>query len=95
MRRNPPAVPADTSPEVWRRQMAAIAARPIASRIAEWEALNTYAVALEVAAVRRRHPQYTDREVFLAIVRRRYGDELFERAWPGEPMVDPELLGEV
>jgi hypothetical protein len=89
MRRNPPAVPADTTPDVWRRQMAAIAARPAASRIAEWEALNAHAVELEVAAVRRRHPDYTDREVFLAMVRHRYGDELFRLVWPGEPLVEP------
>jgi hypothetical protein len=89
MRRNPPAVPTDTAPDVWRRQMDAIAGRSVESRIDEWEALNRHAVDLEAAAVRRRHPGYTDRAVFLAMVRRRYGDDLFARAWPGEPLLDP------
>ena len=33
-------------------------------------------------AVRRRHPDYDDRQVFLALVRRLYGDELALEVWP-------------
>jgi hypothetical protein len=80
--RNPPAVPADTSPEVWRRQMDAIAARSVTDRLEEWAALNRAGAEMEAEAVRRRHPDYSDREVFLALVRLRYGDELAGAAWP-------------
>jgi hypothetical protein len=33
-------------------------------------------------AVRRRHPDYDDRQVFLVLVRRLYGDELALEVWP-------------
>ena len=56
-RRNPPAVPADTSPDVWQRQMAAIAGRTISERLAEWAEFNATMSRLEADAVRRRHPR--------------------------------------
>jgi len=40
-------------------------------------------------AVRRRHPDYRDREVFLALVRRLYGDDLALRVWPEAATVEP------
>jgi hypothetical protein len=88
-RRNPPAVPADTTPEVWHRQMAVIAARSVPERLAEWEALNRAGAEMEAAAVRRRHPDYDDHDVLLALTRLRYGDELVRGAWPDEPLRDP------
>lgn len=87
--RNPPVIPRDTSPDVWHRQMAAIAARSIEARLAEWEALLRATAAMEAGAVRRRHPHYTDRQVFLALVRRRYGDELAFAVWPEAQEVEP------
>jgi hypothetical protein len=87
-RRNPPVVPADTTPEVW-RQMAVLAAKPVADRLAEWEALNRAGAEMEEAAVRRRHPDYDDHDVHLALVRLRYGDDLVLGAWPDEPLRDP------
>lgn len=38
--RNPSAIPAGTSAEVWKRQIAAIAARTTAENMADWESLN-------------------------------------------------------
>jgi hypothetical protein len=70
-------------------QMNAIAERTPAQRIAEWEALNDAVAEMEAAAVRRRHPDYNDRQVFLALVCHRYGDDLFRAAWPGEPLLAP------
>ena len=47
---NPAVVPADTSPDVWRRQMAAIARRSVSDRLDEWAQLNrAWAGLLEVA----------------------------------------------
>ena len=88
LRRNPPAVPADTSPEAWRFQMRAIAARSVQDRLAEWEAHNEAAVRSEERAVRRRHPAYSDRQMMLARARMRYGDDLVAKVWPNEPLVE-------
>jgi recombinational DNA repair ATPase RecF len=86
--RNPPIVPADTALDVWRRQMAAIASRSMAERLEEWDGLNRAVADMERAWIRRRHPHYTDRQVFLATVRHRYGDDLVRGAWPDESLVD-------
>jgi hypothetical protein len=87
--RNPPKIPADTSPDVWRRQMAAIAERTVAERLDEWEQLNAAVAAMEAAGVRRRHPAYSDRQVLLAVARMRYGDDLVVKVWPDDALVDP------
>jgi hypothetical protein len=34
--------------------------------------------------IRRRHPEYTERQIQLAVIRLRYGDELFRQAFPNE-----------
>ena len=73
---NPAVVPADTSPEVWRKQMAAIARRSIPDRLDEWAQLNRGVARMAEQALRRRHPVYDDRQVFLALVRGLYGDDL-------------------
>jgi hypothetical protein len=85
---NPPAIPSDTSPEVWRRAMAAIARRTIAERLDEWVQLNRGVARMNEQAVRRRHPEYDDRQVFLALVRDRYGDDLALEVWPEAASVE-------
>lgn len=62
--------------------MEAIGRRSVADRLAEWEALNREGARMEADQVRRRHPEFSSREVFLALVRRRYGDELASEIWP-------------
>lgn len=89
VRRNPPVVPAHTSQESWERQMAAIAARSPAERLAEWAEFNAATSRLEADAVRRRHPGYDDDQVLRALVRHRYGDELTRAVWPELGLVDP------
>lgn len=69
--------------------MAAAAERTVAERLAEWEAFNRAAAAMEAAGIRRRHPNYNDHEVLLAAARFRYGDELVRAAWPEDDLVDP------
>ena len=85
---NPAAIPADTSPEVWMRQMAAIAARAIDDRLDEWAQLNRGVARMTEQALRRRHPDYDDRHVFLALVRQLYGDDLALQVWPGAAAVE-------
>jgi hypothetical protein len=69
--------------------MHAIAQRTPAGRLSEWEALNRAIAAMEAEGVRRRHPEYSEREVFLAIVRYRYGDDVYQAAWSGQPLLAP------
>ena len=88
-RRNPPAIPADTSEEAWRLQMAAVARRSGAERLAEWAEFNRAVARMEADGIRQRHPEYTDRQVLLAAARMRYGDVLVRAAWPDDPLVDP------
>jgi hypothetical protein len=40
--------------------------------------------ALSAAGVRARHPEYTEREVELAVIRLILGEELFRKAFPGK-----------
>ncbi len=86
--RNPPVVPADTSLDAWNRQMDAAAARSVEDRLAEWAALTRATAAMQADVTRRHHPEYDDHQVFLALVRSRYGDDLFRAAWPGEPLLE-------
>ena len=88
-RRNPRAIPADTSEEAWRLQMAAIAQRSVADRLEEWAELNRAVARMEADGIRRRHPDYDDRQVMLAAARMRYGDELVGAAWPDHPLYEP------
>jgi hypothetical protein len=39
------------------------------------------------AGVRERHPEYTDREVELAMIRLSLGEKLFRLAYPGQDVV--------
>lgn len=87
--RNPPRIPADTTPAVWRHQMAAIAERSVAERLDEWAQLNEAMSLMEADGVRRRHPGYSERQVFLAQVRLRYGDNVMRAAWPDDSLVEP------
>lgn len=85
---NPAAVPSDTSPDAWKRHMAGIAGRSIPDRLDDWAQLNRGIALMAEQAVRRRHPDYDDRQVFLALVRRLYGDDLALEVWPEAATVD-------
>jgi hypothetical protein len=44
---------------------------------------------LAMAGIRHRHPEYSDRDVQLALARLLFGDEIVRAAWPECPLVDP------
>jgi hypothetical protein len=69
--------------------MAAIARRSIDERLEEWAELNRGVERMAEHAMRRRHPAYDDHQVFLAQVRRRYGDDLALAVWPDAANVEP------
>jgi hypothetical protein len=44
---------------------------------------------LSRSGIRRRHPAYSPTDVEWALRRMLYGDDLFGRAWPDAPRIDP------
>jgi len=81
--------PADTSEqadriqfEIWRNMSADRKLRAIF----EWSDL---ARATFEAGIRDRHPHYTDGDVRMARIRHELGDGLFQRVYPGEPLLQP------
>ena len=53
---------------------------PAAQRLALWEELNDELEEMEVRAIRRQHPEFTEHELQVEIVRRRHGEALTQ-AW--------------
>jgi len=76
------AIPADTSPDVWRAQMRAMGALTVAQRLALWEQLNEALEQMERAAILRQHPDFTEEEQQAEFVRRRHGADLARAVWP-------------
>lgn len=69
-------MPADTSPEVWQMQMNALGAMTPEQRLALWEESQKQSSLMEDAAMRRLHPEFSDHQILVELVRARYGDEL-------------------
>ena len=44
---------------------------------------------MALAGIRRRHPEYTDEQVWWAWARLTLGDDRCREAWPNRPLVDP------
>ena len=74
------AIPGDTSPDVWRKQMRSLRAMTPVQRLHIWEALNEQLAVLEEQAVRRRHPDWGDREVTYELIALRHGRGLADAA---------------
>ena len=74
--KNSTIVPADTSPEVWRMQMSALGAMTPEQRLALWEESQRQFSLMEDVAMRRLHPDFSDYQILVELVRARYGDEL-------------------
>jgi hypothetical protein len=82
-----PFLPADTSLEAIRVQHAVYRHMTPERR---WELtfeLIAFACELSRSGVRARHPEYTQRQVELAVIRLRLGEEQFRKAFPGEDVV--------
>jgi hypothetical protein len=79
-----PYLPADTTLEAARVQHAVYRRMPAERRLRMALQMSDSARKLSEAGVRARHPEYTDRQVELAVIRMMLGEELFRRAYPGE-----------
>jgi len=51
--------------------------------------MSTDARELCKAGIAHRHPEYSERQCHMAMLRVTLGDELVRAAWPGEALVDP------
>lgn len=60
-----------------------------AQRCAIAAQMSVDARAIALAGIRRRHPDYDDGQARLALFRVLLGDDLFRRAWPAAPLLDP------
>jgi hypothetical protein len=82
-----PFLPADTSLEAIRVQHAVYRRMTPEQRLTLAFKMIEAARAQSASAVRARHPEYTDRQVELAVIRLTLGEDLFRKAFPGEEVV--------
>ena len=76
------AIPADTSPEAFRKQIAALRRLGISGRAQMTFELSDSLRATVEAGVRHRHPDYDDESVRMAVLRLMIGEEQFRAAFP-------------
>ncbi|MBK6579224.1 MAG: hypothetical protein IPG17_24145 [Sandaracinaceae bacterium] len=81
--------PSDTTPEAWAVQLSVWKHMGPERRLSMAVAMSEELVSLTRAGIRARHPEYDDAAVRLAEIRQRLGDELFVKAYPRAPRLDP------
>lgn len=82
-------IAADTSPEADAVQVEAYRQMGGAGRVQVMFRLNEMVRGTAMAGIRRRHPEYGDADVLLALAELLYGEDLVRRAWPGRRLPDP------
>jgi hypothetical protein len=73
--------PSDTSPEAWQVFLEIQRRMSPGQRMARAIEHSNFVRSLIKAGIRRRHPEATEREVFLRFAQQTLGDELFRRAY--------------
>jgi hypothetical protein len=79
-----PFLPADTSLEAARVQHGIYRRMTPEQRLHLAFEMTESIRRVAAAGVRARHPEYTERQVLLAVIRLTLGEELFRLAYPGE-----------
>jgi hypothetical protein len=82
-----PYLPADTSLDAIRVQHAVYRRMSPERRLQLAFQMTASARTLAASGARARHPEYTPRQVDLAVIRLTLGEELFRLAYPGEDVV--------
>ena len=82
-------IPADTSPDAHEAQIQAYRRMGGAARVAVMFRLSESARRWSIAGIRRRHPDYDDVQLRLALARMTLGDDLVRRVWPDRELLDP------
>jgi hypothetical protein len=77
-------IPRDTSREAFWVQCAALRRLGTAGRLRLAFDLTEQVWKTVTAGIRRRHPEYSEEQVRLAMIRLRLGDDLFRIGYPGE-----------
>ncbi len=88
MQRSRP-IAADTSPAADAIQVAAYRRMGGLGRAQVMFRLTDATRRTAMAGIRKRHPDYDDKQVLLALARLLHGDELVRRAWPDWELLDP------
>lgn len=81
--------PLDTTEEADRIQFEIFGRMSAAEKLRRMSELTELVRATFEAGIRKRHPQYTDRDARLARIRWELGDELYRQAYPCEALLDP------
>jgi hypothetical protein len=81
--------PADTDPEAHEVQLEIYRRMGPSRRLEAGIRMSEEVRALTADGIRSRHPEYSEAEVRFALARMMLGDELFSRAWPDAPLLDP------
>lgn len=71
-------IPSDTSIDVWRADMAAIAAMAPIARLHACATLNRAMAQMQDEAVRRQYPTYNDAQVMRELIKRQYGSKILD-----------------
>jgi hypothetical protein len=79
----PDPIPADTTPEAAAVQLEVYRRMSPVQRLEIALEMGDSLRRLSAAGVRRRHPEYTEEQVRLAVIRLSLGEELFRKAYPG------------
>ncbi len=82
-------IAADTSPEADAVQVEAYRHMGGAERVQVMFRLNQMVRQTAMAGIRRRHPDYGDADVLVALAQLLYGEDLVRRAWPGRRLPVP------
>ncbi len=75
-------IPEDTTLEAFRVQCNIFSRLTPGERLRRTFDLIDFAERLSAAGIRQRHPDYTDEQVRMALIRMRLGDELFKQVYP-------------
>lgn len=81
--------PRDTSAEAWAVQVGIWRRMGDTGRTSAALQMTAFSRQCTLDAIRGRHPDYDERQAFLAFVRLLYGDILYAAAWPGQPLLSP------
>jgi hypothetical protein len=81
--------PADTSPEAHALQIEIYRRMGPEKRLALALRLSDEARAITRSGIRARHPEYSEEQVDQALRRLLLGDDLFQRAYRGQPLLPP------
>lgn len=79
----------DTTPEAAEVQRRILRGMTASRKVALLSEMCEDSRSIAIAGIRMRHPEYDEQQARWALWRMLYGDQLFQRAWPGAPLLAP------